>query len=373
MRFHSITAKMTSLLVVIMAVLGISSCAHHSNDEEMQIGFIDRSGRMVLGPSSDYLPFHSEGLIPLRIHHHLREKYGYMDETGRIVVKPRFDWAGGFSEGLAPVQMEKKWGYVDKTGRMVIEPRFDEARWFSEGLAVVGVGRSRYITCDHYGYVDNKGSLVIKPIYKQALEFRNGVASVCVIQDRRMRWLYIDRRGHETVGGLEGRESFSEGLAPVRIGEWPNDSYGYADMSGKLVIKPRFFRAKPFSEGLAVVQVANGKYGFIDRTGKMVIPPPFFRAEDFSEGLAMVGIPKGQWGLGYVDKQGHVAIKPGEFTEAGPFKEGLAAVRPLDGKWGYIDKSGKMVIPPRYDETWGFEGGLAAVSIRPEGPSERRH
>ncbi len=34
-----------------------------------------------------------------------------------------------------------------------------------------------------------------------------------------------------------------------------------------------------------------------------------------------------------------------------------------DGKWGYIDKTGKIIIDPQYDDAWPFSEGLAAVMI----------
>ena len=47
---------------------------------------------------------------------------------------------------------------------------------------------------------------------------------------------------------------------------------------------------------------------------------------------------------------------------ASGFSDGLARVE-LDGKWGFIDKSGKEVIPCVYDYAWGFSDGLAVVEL----------
>ena len=47
------------------------------------------------------------------------------------------------------------------------------------------------------------------------------------------------------------------------------------------------------------------------------------------------------------------------------FSEGLAAVK-KDDLWGYIDASGKMVIPPRYHWAQEFEDGRAEVTL-PDG------
>ena len=48
-----------------------------------------------------------------------------------------------------------------------------------------------------------------------------------------------------------------------------------------------------------------------------------------------------------IDKTGKMIIQP-VYDDALPFKEGLATVR-LNGKYGFIDKSGKMIIQSVYD------------------------
>jgi hypothetical protein len=62
---------------------------------------------------------------------------------------------------------------------------------------------------------------------------------------------------------------------------------------------------------------------------------------------------------GYVDVEGRVVIEP-KFNFTRKFVEGLAAVQ-INDKWGFIDKSGLIVINPRFDEVSDFSEGLAAV------------
>lgn len=67
-----------------------------------------------------------------------------------------------------------------------------------------------------------------------------------------------------------------------------------------------------------------------------------------------------------VARTGRFAIAP-RFEGAESFAEGLAAVR-LGGKWGFVDKHGRMVIPPRFNPDQpeyraGFSGGLAPVNF----------
>ena len=50
-----------------------------------------------------------------------------------------------------------------------------------------------------------------------------------------------------------------------------------------------------------------------------------------------------------------VMITP-QYEDADSFNEGLAAVK-KDGKWGYIDETGKTVIPFEYDYAFPFSEG----------------
>ena len=50
------------------------------------------------------------------------------------------------------------------------------------------------------------------------------------------------------------------------------------------------------------------------------------------------------------------------FQHASDFSEGLAAVK-LNGKYGFIDKTGKEIIPLKYDFANCFSEGLALVRL----------
>lgn len=64
---------------------------------------------------------------------------------------------------------------------------------------------------------------------------------------------------------------------------------------------------------------------------------------------------------GYIDKTGKVVIAP-QYENTMGFNEGLAATK-LNGKYGFIDKKGNWAIKPQYDFTYIFMDGLAAVTI----------
>ena len=92
------------------------------------------------------------------------------------------------------------------------------------------------------------------------------------------------------------------------------------------------------------------------------------RAYAFSEGMAAV-VKDGKYG--FIDKTGKLVIDY-KYDYAEDFSEGYAAVSTggfwdeeagyVTGNWGFIDKTGKVVVPIFYDKVWDFSEGLAAVS-----------
>ena len=58
----------------------------------------------------------------------------------------------------------------------------------------------------------------------------------------------------------------------------------------------------------------------------------------------------------------HAPKKKGGYEYLGKYYEGLARVQ-LNGKYGFIDKSGRLVIPCKYDDSESFSDGLAAVKL----------
>ncbi len=78
----------------------------------------------------------------------------------------------------------------------------------------------------------------------------------------------------------------------------------------------------------------------------------------FSHGLAAIEI-NGKYG--FINEKGDVVI-PLRFDRVSSFKEGLAWIK-LNGKYGYINNKGKLVIPIKYDNAMTFRNGMARVEI----------
>jgi|GEM_PF-838858 len=63
---------------------------------------------------------------------------------------------------------------------------------------------------------------------------------------------------------------------------------------------------------------------------------------------------------GYVDKDGKVIIAL-IYDEGMNFVEGKAGVM-INNKWGFIDSTGNEIVKPQYSEVYSFNEGMAAVA-----------
>jgi len=193
-----------------------------------------------------------------------------------------------------------------------------------------------------------------------------------------------------------------------------NGRFGFVNGRGRVVIRPQYHWAAPFSEGLAAVIVLGKRnqalLAFIDRKGRMAVRPfdgsgtkfssgvasvlmganyiyidkhgkwvtRFYqRAEDCTEGLCAVEMERlGPKRWGFINTSGAIIVK-GQYDWAHPFREGFARVAIMIGapyekdgapavdlKAGYIDRTGKPITPLEFDRAWDFSNGMAQVELK---------
>ena len=270
---------------------------------------------------------------------------GFIDWTGKVVIPPKYDNAFDFSEGFAYVIKNGKGGFIDKTGKEITSFQYDATLGFSEGFAAVKKGSK-------YGFIDTTGEEVVPCTYDDVLSFSQGLAAV----QKGGKWGFIDKAGEEVIPfQYEDAYSFSEGLAGVE----KNRKMGFIDKTGEEVIPFQYDYVYPFSEGLAMVAI-NNKGGYIDRTGKEVIPIQYDYSKQFSNGLAPV-MKDNKWG--YINKAGELVV-PFKYGNAESFSEGFAAVYDsAGGSWGFIDTTGKEVVPPKTYTENGVEYAINGSPI----------
>ena len=172
-------------------------------------------------------------------------------------------------------------------------------------------------------------------------------------------WGFIDASGNLAImPQYRNVLPFTEGLAAFdSTGRW-----GFINEAGGIAIQPQFNRVQPFSESLAAAKtMSRDKYGFINNTGSYSIQPQFDSVRPFGQGLAPV-LKDGKWG--YINTSGKVVLSTSHYRAYRFTADGFAVVRPQrNGLYGYISKDGSLKLPAIYEEATDFVKGLAAVKI----------
>jgi len=270
--------------------------------------------------------------------------------SAQKITEMTFDGAYQFSEGRAVVMVNGKYGVIDIEGNYITEPKYDAIGDFHGSYANVKLNGK-------WGYIDSYGKVTIQIKYEYASIFSEGLAAVQISG----KYGFIDSLGKVIIEPkYEYCYFFSEGLAGVVI----KGDLGFINRNGELVIQaiynpPRWTsygmigwsqntrNGNPdFPRGVQAISL-GGKWGYINEKGKIIFPEGFRSHNDlpsvFNNGMASVK----RKGAGFIDKTGKEII-PFEYHECSNFNEGYAVVRELD-KWGLIDVTGKLIIPIRYD------------------------
>jgi hypothetical protein len=240
---------------------------------------------------------------------------GAVRRDGSVAVPARYDWVDEFADGRAAVRLGGLYGFVDEDGHEIVTPQYRIVGDYKFGFAQVDVdGKS--------GLIDRDGKMVIEPKFG----FIEAIASdrFRVSEERR-------------IGGTMGADDFSE----IRTGRPPSGG----------------------GISFSIPQLRTS--GVIDTSGQWIEPPTSYLPFD-KDDPSIRWIEKDKlWGLVRTDRSWLVGPK---FQQAGSLIDGLARVT-MNGKVGFIDRTGSFVIEPVFDAAWWFVAGLGRTSAQRDGIS----
>lgn len=230
---------------------------------------------------------------------------------------------------------------------------YDGISDFHEGLAF-------FKKDEKLGIINKKGDIVLEPTYECEQEisgyfFSEGLALI----QKDGKYGFIDKKGEEIIPcSYETAFHFKDGLASVKKG----GKYGFINKNGETVIPFEFDYAESFDNGVSIIEKGE-KYGIINKKGQVIKMFDSGSLREFSEGMAIYENDEGKYG--YVDVTGSLVI-PCKFFALrfcyGKFEDGYACVyKDEDDKFGVIDKSGKEILPFEYGYMEYSEGLLRVV------------
>ena len=207
-----------------------------------------------------------------------------------------------------------------------------------------------------WGIARANGSLMIPCLYEKISTF--DVDRAIVVRDGEV--FAVDRDNNRiALLGVEAADigNFADNRIPLLIdGQWRRATGGFV-IGGAV-----FQELRTYSGGYAAAK-GRGNWGVIDLASNWLVPP------EYDEII--------QDELGRCYGQGAVFARRGDlvylfvggqqigesFEDARPFPpEGYAAVK-RDGKWGFIDTNGNVMIGFMFDDALSFGQHLAAVKL----------
>ena len=273
-------------------------------------------------------------------------KYGIVNNDGKTLIEPNYVEIQGLgkeaSQGFIVKNQEGKYGIIDISNKQVLETKYDAISKIHEG--------------DYYVVTENGKQKVVK---KDGTEILNGEYD-------------------EIVAILKNPENgiiFKE-----------KEKYGIMNLKGEKTIKADYDEIKEAKTGTFIVKQKDN-YEIIDQEGKTLVEFKY-RGITYNEKADIYitedenynnEILNGNYEIkltGMVtnidDEKGYIEIKQEEGykyynfkfeeqKEADIFKTNTLFVSKKDGKYGFIDKDGKVVVDYIYDDatmqnTYGYAG-----------------
>lgn len=186
-------------------------------------------------------------------------------------------------------------------------------------------------------------------------------------------WTCINENG-ETMFRIEAIyvSDFSNGLAKVYKNTLVNNQwvtgYGFVNPKGEVVIPCNYKDAKDFESTVTWVKRTGEEfYTLIDQKGNVIPTKPYEKVKNFYDFQQDVCAVYEDGKMGFIDKTGKEVI-PCKYIGSSAFSEGLASVclaSSVKEAYGYINKKGEEVIPLKFVQagTSDFRNGLARASV----------
>lgn len=363
-------------------------------------GFIDGKGQYVVPAQFKAVhPLFSEGYTAVQSKDKL---WGFMDKNGQITAEPQFkNVLTPFSEGLAGVTSTDGNAYAKPDGTIAFMAAYDELFPFKDGIAEVregevhpvvqrsgipisiGIGWGNWFHHHHHhpyfgwgigipawgwdpwgwgwgwdggwyedevlptvlvkrGYIDNTGKVIADPSNDHVFP----ITPKGILIENHDRYGWVNRSGQFTAH-ITYRTLIPDLEASVLAAQDENKKWGLVSMTdGKELTPFTYDKIEVKGSGLYSYK-QDGKWGIINQNGTVLTEPLYSAVGMAGDGLIPAKI-KGSWT--FLDENGQAAFDiSGKIEDATPFFDGFAGFK-QKGKWGIIDKQGKVVVSPVYDD-----------------------
>lgn len=356
-------------------------------------GFIDFNGVEILKPEYNEIGLFTDGIAYIK----KGDLYGYINDSIRVIIPCKFKAVGKFNkEGFVWVNegcsFEKnstskikdgKFGIYDKTGKIILPAKFKTAGIFVPFVYTYSDAQLNKLSDTEKKIYTEGGThkllrkwLITSELFSKLEDnfygfwgsqkndgCKNSVVSkdgTIIIPDNKYQHAFYPEEGFSVI-----KEKYTYNFINVETGEKlldTNVSEAWAFQNGKAVIKDNGFylidktgkkttqsytNIFPCKENVYIVSSSNG-YGILDINGNEIISPSLYSIYPSSNGLMRVQ-SKENGLIGYINASGKYIV-PEIYKNGQSFKFGYASVCSANG-WGEINNTGKEVVKSIWNNT----------------------
>ncbi len=306
-------------------------------------------------------------------------KYGIIDFNGKEILPCEYDEITALKgvKNNFIVNKDQKVGLVNEQGQEIIATKYNKILALTENYS------NQYIVVDennNYGLISTSGKLIIEPKYEDIKYLKS--QTIFAVKEAG-DWKAVDLDGEVVVEGYDNiTEAFSDSIIVVK-----NGKYGVLATSGEIKIDPSYEELK-YAFSIYFIAKKDGTYGIINTNNEQVIEfaytnmtyvekGGFIRADKSDTETAIFDTNLAQKITGIISdvnlKDGYIKVyTQGEYkyynfkfeekTSANMLTANTIFLSKKDGKYGFIDKSGNVIIDYIYDDAKEQNScGFAAV------------
>ena len=339
----------------------------NTTDEGYRYGYIDNEGNKILDTNyNDLYRINYEGETYLVCAEN--GKYGLFNKNKNII--PNEYQAITYIEGdnLCLVQKGKKYGIITLEGSMILQVRYNqidingdyiyttdensEIKVYDKKGNEVEVNQNTTISTiqenpEYKIYIDTSNGTTLYSIYQGENKITNGNYNYIGYLSNNN---YIASRQNEKLGVIDQNENIKLEMKYDTIRKIDGTNLVEADIQSTNTIEIYNSNLEKIAEMNNATLTVEENYiklsstteiRYFDLEGKEKQ-----NTEIFPENTIFAKSQNGKWG--FVDKNGQVVVdyQYDEVTEQNEY--GFAGVK-LNDKWGIVDKNGKIIVEPTYE------------------------
>ena len=309
-------------------------------------------------------------------------KYGLINLEGKELVTCQYDEITAV-EGIKntlKVKKDEKVGVLDKEGKEILGIQYREVTNLGKDNKEGFIVKSED---GKYGIVSYSNQTILEAKYDEIIKVYGNDMYV------------VKQAGKQILVKKDGTEVLNTGFDEIKqilknadngIIYMQNGKYGVMKTTGEISIAPEYEELKEAKTGLFIAK-QNGKYGVIDLQKETKIEPNYIsitynekadiyiaEKEDYSNDIIDNAFTIRQSGIliDLDDEKGYLELKQGEEDKYYNFKfeeKNITEIQTSntlfkskkDGKYGFVDKDGKVIVDYQYDDVteqnnYGYAG-----------------